>query len=210
MDITCPHCHSTDRFVTHAVVLENAEVELTDEGWDITSPSFDMDLTSPDQPITCEACGTTFTAREGGWDVEEPTRPMNAKLVAIHGRVSLILALAVRFEPKNSLRIQAMLATAGHGCPIADEPCGYPLLLVCLEPDRYAAYLDAYAADQADCDLGDAYRWLSEHFDEVPETGYLLDLPSQARHATDKPTTTFSMEYGDTMAMLLAHRVMGR
>ena len=208
MDLTCPNCHSQDRFLTHTVVCDNADIELSDDGWDFTSPSFDMDLYSQDQLITCEACGHTFTAAEGGWEVTEYPKPIDAKLVAVHGSVSLICTLAVRFHTNDKLRLQAMLATAGHGCAINGHPAEHPLVLVCLEPSRYAAYLDAYSADKSDVDLGDAYRWIDEHFDEIPENGYLLDLPSQVRGTADAPTTTFADEYGDLIAFLITQSAL--
>lgn len=191
---TCPHCGTTDDFTTHSVEITNSEIHLSDYGWDMVSPMMDMDITSPYQTITCNKCGYTGPARYFGWpgDGPETKRTADTKFISVHGRVSLIYCAAIKLH-------------IDHVFPELARPfmsAGYTpgqLVLVSLDPHVMRAFYNAYDADQFDCDLGDAYRWLENpaHWNKVPSLGYLLDLESTVRGNSTKPTTTFEREYPD-------------
>lgn len=184
----CPVCGNSERLQTTAYVAYNTTVEMSSYGWEQTEPSCDMDLMSADQPVTCLECGHKGTAREFGFLVDEgPRRPLEMKTLSVHGRVSLIYCVALHMRVPDNAILAHPYMTAGYAPG--------QLVLVTLEPTHgMRAFHNAFDADEFDHDLGSAYRWLESHFDEIPNDGFLLDLP-YATGAVDKPTTTFEREY---------------
>ena len=52
----CPECGTTESFTANAVVLFNARVSISADGWDYWSSGGDCDLTDH-ADLTCDECG---------------------------------------------------------------------------------------------------------------------------------------------------------
>lgn len=183
----CPHCGETENFETTAAVIDG-HIVMESDGWSIDEPGFDMDVAYPTQPITCRTCGYEGTAQEFGFIPENTTkRPIDMKTLSVHGNVSLLYCVALRFNVPDDVKLMFPYRQAGY------EP--HQLVLITLEPTHgMRAFHNAFDADTFDHDLGDAYTWLEKHFNEIPDDGFLLDLP-YARGTAHTPTTTFEKEY---------------
>lgn len=184
----CPACGENEHFETYAATIATT-IEINEAGWDITEPNIDMDIASPTQKMKCLTCGHEGTATEFGFtpESENQTRPVRVKTLSVHGNVSLMYCMAMRFAMPDNARLALPYRQAGY--------TAHQLVLVTLEPNHgMRAFYSAYDANEFDCDLGDAYAWLDTHFDEIPDDGYLLDLP-YVRGTVAEPTTTFEREY---------------
>lgn len=124
---------------------------------------------------------------EHGLDEVITRRAIETKTLSVHGRVSLLYCMAIRFNGLGDLRLMAPYLNAGY------QPGTVALLS--LDPTRGPRlFYTIEAAQEFDCDLGDALAWVTDNFEMLPDDGYLLDLP-YIRGDADEPTTTFEREY---------------
>ena len=120
-------------------------------------------------------------------------RPVDARLVAIHGNVSLIPAIALRLQPTSSNMVTSMFASAGYYDPFHNEAAAN-ILLLNIDPNRCHAICETNPVEH-DVDMDDALMWVKEHFDELAiDEPTLIDLP-YIRGVADAPTTTLEREY---------------
>ena len=120
-------------------------------------------------------------------------RPIDARLVAIHGNVSLIPAIALRLQPTSSNMVTSMFASAGYYDPFHNEAAAN-ILLLNIDPNRCHAIYETNPVEH-DVDMDDALMWVKEHFDELSiDEPTLIDLP-YIRGVADAPTTTLEREY---------------
>lgn len=114
-------------------------------------------------------------------------RAIETKTLSVHGRVSLLYCMAIRFDGLGDFKLMAPYLNAGYHPGM--------VALLSLDPARGPRlFYTVEAAQEFDCDLGDALAWVTDNFEMLPDDGYLLDLP-YIRGDTNEPTTTFEREY---------------
>lgn len=112
---------------------------------------------------------------------------IETKTLSVHGRVSLLYCMAIRFDGLGDFKLMAPYLNAGYHPGM--------VALLSLDPARGPRlFYTVEAAQEFDCDLGDALAWVTDNFEMLPDDGYLLDLPYIHGDA-DEPTTTFEREY---------------